>query len=50
MFSKDVWFSEIINISDNDDYDSVYPIDSVIEHWNSEGDYEVAVKRTGRTI
>ena len=50
MFSKDVWFSEIINISDNDDYDSVYTIDSVIEHWNNEGDYEVAVKRTGRTI
>lgn len=50
MFSRDVWFSEVINISDNDDYDSVYPIDSVIEHWNNEGDYEVTVKRTKKSI
>lgn len=50
MFSRDVWFSEIIHISDNDDYDSVYPIDSVIEHWNNEGDYEVDVQRTKMTL
>lgn len=50
MFSRDVWFSEVINISDNDDYDSVYPINSVIEHWNNEGDYDVSVKRIKRFI
>ena len=50
MFSRDVWFSEVINISDNDDYDCVYPIDSVIEHWSNEGDYEVTVKRSKKSI
>lgn len=50
MFSKDVWFSEVINITNNDDYDSVYPIDSVIEHWNNDGDYEVVVKRSRKSI
>ena len=50
MFSRDVWFSEEINISDNDDYDSVYPIESVIGHWGNEGDYDVVVKRTKKSI
>ena len=50
MFSRDIWFSETINISDNDDYDSVYPIASVIEHWNNDGEYDVKVKRTKKTL
>ena len=50
MFSKDVWFSEVINISDNDDYDNVYPIDAVKEDWNNDGDYEVTIKRTKVSI
>ena len=50
MFSRDVWFSEVINISDNENYDIVYPIDTVIEDWNNEGDYEVTVKRTKKAI
>ena len=50
MFSKSIWFSELIHISDNDDYDSIYPIEKVIEDWNSDGDYKVNVKRTKRCI
>ena len=46
MFSKEIWFSEMINISDSEDYDSIYPISSVIEDWNNEGEYMVTVKRT----
>ena len=44
-----MWFSEVIHISDNDDYDSTYPISSVIEDWKNDGDYEVDVKRTKMT-
>lgn len=50
MFSRDVWFSEIIHISTDDNYDNIYPIDSVIENWNNEGDYEVIVKRTKKEL
>ena len=50
MFSRDTWFSELINISDNDDFDSVFPIEKVIEEWNCDGDYKVSVKRTKRNI
>ncbi len=50
MFSRSIWFSELIHISDNDDYDSIYPIEKVIEDWNSDGDYKVSVKRTKRCV
>ena len=50
MFSRDTWFSELINISDNDDFDSIFPIEKVIEEWNCDGDYKVSVKRTKRNI
>ena len=46
MFSKDIWFSEMIKISDTDDYDNIYPIASVIEDWNNDGEYIVTVNRT----
>ena len=50
MFSRSICFSELIYISDNDDYDSIYPIEKVIEDWNSDGDYKVSVKRTKKSI
>lgn len=50
MFSRDTWFSEVITISDHDDYDSVYPIASVIEDWNDYGEATVEVKRTRRPL
>ncbi|MBE7038258.1 MAG: hypothetical protein E7404_05065 [Ruminococcaceae bacterium] len=45
MFSRDVWFSEVITISDNDNYDAVFPISEVKETFSNFGEYEVEVKR-----
>ena len=50
MFSRNIWFSEVITISENDDYDAVYSIDEVIEAWSDEGDNEVNVIRTVRKL
>ena len=46
MFSKGVWFSESITISQDGNYGKVYPVDKVIEDWNNDGEYKVEVKRT----
>ena len=45
MFSRDVWFSEVITISDNDNYDDVFPISEVKETFSNYGEYKVEVKR-----
>ncbi|MBQ7898160.1 MAG: hypothetical protein IJ323_07020 [Clostridia bacterium] len=50
MFSRDVWFSEVITISENDDYNSVYPVDEVIEVWSDQGENKVNVIRTCRKL
>lgn len=50
MFSKGIWFSEIINISSNDDINSIYPIESVINDWNNDGEDKVVVNRTEQTL
>lgn len=50
MFSRDVWFSEVITISENDDYDAVYSIDEVAEVWSDEGDNKVNVIRTRKKL
>lgn len=50
MFSKGVWFSEVIDISEGDDLDSIYPVESVKEHWNNFGDWKVEVKRTRQKL
>ena len=50
MFSRDTWFSEVITISEHGDYDSVYPISSVMEDWNDFGEAEVEVFRSRKTL
>ena len=50
MFSRDIWFSEVITINENDDYDAVYSIDQVVEAWSDEGENKVNVIRTSRKL
>lgn len=50
MFSRGIWFSEVITISKNDDYDNIYSIDEVIEAWSNEGDNKVNVHRSIRQL
>lgn len=50
MFSRDIWFSEVITMNENDDYDTIYPIDDVVETWSNDGDNKVNVIRTSRII
>ena len=45
MFARDTWFSELITIADNDDYDQVFSIDDVKEAWSNDGEYQVDVQR-----
>ena len=45
MFTREIWFSEVITFSQHDDYGSVIPIQEVAESWSSEGEYSVEVKR-----
>lgn len=45
MLSRDTWFSEIITITDNDDFDRIFSIEDVKETWSNEGDNMVTVKR-----
>lgn len=46
MFSRHVWFSEDIMVSDNNDYDTLFPIEEVIDTLSNEGEYKVRVSRT----
>ena len=46
MFARDVWFSEIISIRDNDDYERVFSMRDLIESWNNEGESVVKIDRT----
>ena len=50
MFSRGVWFSEVIMIYENDDYDVVYPVDEVIEAWSNDGENKVEVTRSRREL
>lgn len=50
MFSRNAWFSEVIIISDTDDYDSVFPISEVSQTFSNYGEYSVNVKRTRRVL
>ena len=50
MFSRDIWFSEVITINENDDYDAVYSIDKVVEAWSDDGENKVKVIRTSRKL
>ncbi len=46
MFSRDVWFSEFITISNEADLDSVYPICKAKSGWKSDESDDVIIKRT----
>ncbi len=50
MFTKDIWFSEVIEINKNKDIDTTFPINTQVEHWNNDGEYKVTVERTIREI
>lgn len=50
MFSRDIWFSEVINISENEDYDAVYSIDEAVEAWSNDGDNKVDIIRTIKVL
>lgn len=46
MLSRDVWFSELIKITANDEYDELCPISDVVDTMNCNGEYEVKVNRS----
>ncbi len=48
MFSRDWQYSELITISNNDNYDTIYPIKKAKADWNNFGEYDIIVNR--RTI
>jgi hypothetical protein len=50
MLSKKEWFSETINISNNDHYNEIYPIEKLCEDWSNDGEDHVEVKRTIRQL
>ncbi len=45
MFSRDWQYSELITVSNTEDYDSVYSLNKVKSDWNNFGEYRVTVKR-----
>lgn len=50
MLSRGVWFSEVINISEHDNYNSIFPISQVIDSWSDDGENKVNVVRTVRKL
>lgn len=46
MFSRDMWFSEVITVSDNDNYDALFPISKAAESFSDYGEHKVDVRRT----
>ncbi len=50
MFSRDIWFSEDITISEHDDYNSIFPISQVVDSWSDDGENKVNVIRTSRKL
>lgn len=46
MFARGIWFSEVITISYDDDYEMVFPMQRIIESWSNEGEYDVQVQRS----
>ena len=50
MLSRDVWFSELIKITANDEYDELCPISDVVDTMNCNGEYEVKVNRSRTTL
>lgn len=50
MLSRDVWFSETINITENDNYDLICSIDKIIESFSGEGENNISVLRTQNVL
>ncbi|MBQ6637806.1 MAG: hypothetical protein IJH82_04035 [Lachnospiraceae bacterium] len=50
MLARDTWFSEIISIRDNDDYNQIFSVDEVKEEWSNEGEKSVSIERKRITI
>ena len=50
MVARDVWFSEMLTIKDNDSFDEIFSVDDVIESWSNDGEYNVTVNREKRMI
>ena len=46
MFARDVWFSEIISIRNDDDYECVFSMRNLVESWSNEGEETVEIDRT----
>ncbi len=45
MFARDIWFSENITIAENDDYDSIFPLETAKESLSNYGEYPVKATR-----
>ena len=50
MFSRDIWFLEVITIFDNDNYDEFFSVEQAIEAWSEEGKNDVKVIRTKKVL
>ncbi|MDO4438772.1 MAG: hypothetical protein Q4B86_04920 [Eubacteriales bacterium] len=50
MFSRDVWFSEFITISETSDFDSVYPICRAKDSWRNDDESEVIIHRITKSL
>ena len=50
MFSRDIWFSEVITIFDNDNYDAFFPVEQAIDAWSEDGENDVTVIRTKKVL
>lgn len=50
MFARDAWFSELITIKENDEYDNVFPIQEAKESWSNDGELKVEVQRSRNKI
>lgn len=50
MVSRDTWFSELITIKENDDYNQAFSVDDQKESWSNDGEYKVNVKRVRKSI
>lgn len=46
MLARDIWFSEIISIADNDDYDHIFSIEELKDAWSNDGEDEVKIQRS----
>ena len=46
MFARDIWFSEVISIRNDDDYERVFSMRNLMESWSNEGEETVEIERT----